>query len=135
MRLILLLCLSALLIGYAIADEQPKIRFGEVLAESPGTKPVFLEQNRFAITPETLYGLVVEKPSATPFTLSTIHFIPRQDGSGEFNKVASRMVEAIGSSAVWLKPLQDDPTGIYMMEVYVDLRLVTTIEYELYKVH
>ncbi|GAA5218248.1 hypothetical protein ACFSJ3_15335 [Corallincola platygyrae] len=134
MRILALLVLSALMIGYALASEQTEIRFGEVRSDVPGSKPTFSEHNRFVIAPETLYGLIVEKPSGEPFTLSTIHYIPKQGRNGQFNKISSRMVNAVGSSAVWMKPQPNDPAGLYMMEVYVDLRLVTTIEYELYEV-
>ena len=72
------------------------------------------------------------KVDAQPFVLGTVHIIPSSEPKGP-TKIMGKPMRSMNRGAVFLQSDEQDIPGTYHMEIYLDNRLETTIEYQLIK--
>ena len=76
-----------------------------------------------------MYGLLVISQTDEVFTLDSVHTIPTA-GEESF-KVIGKSINMKHKAAIFMKTQQDDIVGDYTMEVFIDGRLIRTINYQL----
>lgn len=129
--ILLLLCVASVM---AVAEEKSyKVSFGVILKNELGEPIGFQETRSIPLgnkSQSTLFGVVVTKVDEQPFMLGTVHIIPSKE-QGKSTKIMGKPMRSMNRGAVFLQSDEQDIPGDYRMEIYLDNRLVQTIEYQL----
>jgi len=79
----------------------------------------------------SLFGLVVTSPNDNQFLLNSVHVLPEDASQNIPQKMMGKAMLIQKRGAVLLRTNVLDMPGEYSMEIYIDNKLLKTINYEL----
>lgn len=127
------MCLAFDITNAEFSETEIEVHFGVVLKNDNGEPVGFRETTKIPRSAETstaLYGVVVTSTSQEPLTLGAVHIIPKSNEALP-EKIMGKPMLVVGRGAIFLEANEDDPSGEYVVEVYINHRLYTSISYEI----
>lgn len=111
-----------------------KLEFGLIIQNEYGEPVGFEQTTEIPIknsSAGSLYGLVVTSPQDKYFSLNSVHSLPKPEGGEAPQKIIGKTMIIQNRGAIFLRTDDEDIPGMYSMEVYIDNKLHTVIQYEL----
>jgi hypothetical protein len=119
--------------AYGFSQESEyQIEFGVVIHNKAGEPIGFEQTTTIPINSKgnnSLYGMVITRDNTKSFKLGSVHILPKNPKN--WKKVIGKSMNIEKKGAVFMRTSQDDPPGIYLMEIYIDSILFHTFEYQL----
>lgn len=135
MSAIKLLTLAMLIqISVPALAQEFKLEFGLIIQNEYGEPVGFEQTTEIPIknsSAGSLYGLVVTSPQDKYFSLNSVHSLPKPEGGEAPQKIIGKTMIIQNRGAIFLRTDDEDIPGMYSMEVYIDNKLHTVIQYEL----